>query len=116
MPRQMALNWLAWPGMPSSAIERFLDCAQGHVPPQVLIIDIQLADGCGLGVLQFIKRRYPLTRILMLCDCTSAMYREQCASQGADWFFDKTTEFHKVQELLCGLAKTGNPFQFDVAA
>lgn len=103
-------------GDAGGAIEGFLDCAQGRVPPQVLIIDIQLADGCGLGVLQFIKRRYPLTRTIMLCDCASAMYREHCASQGADWFFDKTTEFHKVQDVLRGLAKTANSFQLDVAA
>lgn len=103
-------------GDAGSAIEGFLECAQKSVPPSVLIVDIQLDDGSGLGVLQFIKHRFPLTRIIMLCDCASALYREHCASQGADYFFDKTTEFRQVQEVLHALSRTGNPSNFDVAA
>lgn len=98
------------------AIEGFLEHAQKQVPPGVLILDTQFADGSGLGVLQFIKRRYPLTRVIMLCDCAMAMYREHCISQGASEFFDKTTEFPLLQEALCGLARTGESPNFDVAA
>jgi two-component system response regulator DevR len=99
-----------------SAIEGYLERAQKHAQPQVLILDIQLADGSGLGVLRFIKRRFPLTRIIMLCDCVSAMYQEHCISQGADYFFDKTTEFYRVQEVLHGLTRVGDSSNFGVAA
>lgn len=98
------------------AIEGYLERAHMHVPPQVMILGLQLADGSGLGVLQFVKRRFPLTRVIMLCDCTSAMYQERCTSQGADYFFDKATEFPRVQEVLCGLARVGDSSNFGVAA
>ena len=103
-------------GDSGGAIEGYHECAQKQVPPRVLILDIQLADGSGLGVLQFIKRRFPLTTIIALCDCTSAMYQERCTSQGADYFFDKTTEFHKVQEVLRGLTRVGDSSNYGVAA
>lgn len=103
-------------GDAGGAIEGYLECAQKQVPPQVLILDIQLADGSGLGVLQLIKSRFPHTTIIVLCDCTSDMYQEPCASQGADYFFDKTTEFHRVQEVLCGLTRVGDYSNFGVAA
>lgn len=98
------------------AIEGYLERAQMHVPPQVLILDTQLAEGSGLGVLRFIKRGFPLTSIIMLCDCASAMYRERCTSQGADYFFDKTTEFPRVREVLQGLVQAGDFTNFGVAA
>lgn len=98
------------------AIEGYLERAQQHALPQVLIIDIQLVDGSGLGVLQFIKRRFPLTKVIMLCDCISAVYRERCASQGADYFFDKVTEFGRVQEILSGLARAGKTSNLNIAA
>jgi DNA-binding NarL/FixJ family response regulator len=99
-----------------SAIEGYLECVQMHVPPQVLILDIQLAEGSSLGVLRFIKRRFPLTGIIMLCDCASAMYQECCASQGADYFFDKITEFHRVREVLLGLTRVGDSSNIGVSA
>jgi DNA-binding NarL/FixJ family response regulator len=99
-----------------NAIEGYLERAQMNVPPQVLILDTQLAEGSGMGVLRFIKRGFPLTCIVMLCDCASAMYRERCASQGADYFFDKATEFSRVREVLHGLAQAGDFSNIGVAA
>lgn len=98
------------------AIEGYLEQAHMHVAPQVLILDIELADGSGLGVLQFIKRQFPLTRVVMLCDCVSAVYQPSCIGQGADYFFDKATEFPRLQEVLRGLTRCGGSSSFGVAA
>lgn len=103
-------------GSASDAIEGYLEHAHLHVAPEVLILDIQLADGSGLGVLQFIKRLFPLTRVVMLCDRASAVYQTGCIRQGADYFFDKATEFPRLQEVLRGLARSGDSSNFGVAA
>ncbi|MDP2827908.1 MAG: response regulator [Sulfuricellaceae bacterium] len=100
----------------SGAISGYLKQARKRVPPQVLILDIQLDDGSGLGVLKFIRNRFSATKIIALCDCGSVVYQERCISQGADYFFDKTTEFHRVQDVLCGLTRVGDFPNFGVAA
>lgn len=98
------------------AIEGYLQHAQLRDAPQVLILGLQLADGSGLGVLQFIRRRFPLTRVIMLCDCAASIYRERCVAQGVDYFFDKATEFPRLQEVLRGMTRAGDPSNFGVAA
>ncbi len=87
-----------------SALEGYLEQAQMKRPPQVVVLDVQLAKGSGLGVLQFIKHHYPATRVIMLCDCATAIYRLRYSVAGADYFFDKATEFPKVREVLSELA------------
>lgn len=98
------------------AIEGFLEQAQQSTPPEVLILNIQLADGSGHGVLQFIKRQFPATKIIMLCNCISTMYREHCTRDGADYFLDKVTEFSDVQKILRELVQAQGTSKFDVAA
>ena len=85
------------------AIEGFLELAHRRVLPKVLILDIQLADGSGLGVLRFIKRIFPATKVIMLCDSALSGYREHCTRDGADYFFDKATEFPRLQQVMCEL-------------
>lgn len=86
------------------AIEGFLELAHRRVLPKVLILDIQLADGSGLGVLRFIKRIFPATKVIMLSDSALGVYRDHCTRDGADYFFDKATEFPLLQKVLGELA------------
>ena len=40
----------------------------------------------------------------MLTDIQYPQYRQKCEEMGAEYFFDKSTEFHRVQEVLTELA------------
>jgi DNA-binding NarL/FixJ family response regulator len=98
------------------ALDGYLELAEGGLPPQVMVLDVQLAKGSGLVVLQFVKHHFPATRVIMLCDCASTMYRERCISAGTDYFFDKATEFPGVREVLRELAGFGDSSNFGIAA
>lgn len=72
--------------------------------PSVLILDIQLPDGSGIDILEKIKEEKPATKIIMLTNYSSLPFKNKCVKAGADYFFDKSTEFEKVFEVLKELA------------
>jgi DNA-binding NarL/FixJ family response regulator len=67
--------------------------------PEVLILDISMPGGSGIGLLREVKKgQQPL--VIVLTDQSYPQYREKCLDAGADFFFDKSTEFDKVAEVL----------------
>jgi DNA-binding NarL/FixJ family response regulator len=68
--------------------------------PQVVVLDISMPGGSGLYVLETIKREHPAPQVIMLTNFTHEEYRQKCLRLGADHFFDKTTEFEKVLDIL----------------
>lgn len=68
--------------------------------PEVAILDIQMPDGCGIDVLAHIKKESPQTTVIMLTNYPLPPFRKCCLAAGADYFFDKSTEFEKVIDVL----------------
>lgn len=76
--------------------------------PSVLILDIQLPDGSGIDVLEKIKLANSGIKVIMLTNYPSLPFRKKCIAAGADYFFDKSTEFEKVFEVLKEIAVKEN--------
>jgi len=68
--------------------------------PDVVILDIRMPKGSGIDVLQKIKKNNPATIVIMLTNYPYPQYQKKCMKAGADYFFDKSTEFEKVTEAL----------------
>ena len=68
--------------------------------PEVAILDIQMPEGSGIEVLAHIKKESPQTTVIMLTNYPLPPFRKCCLEAGADYFFDKSTEFEKVIEVL----------------
>ncbi|MGH7455365.1 MAG: response regulator [bacterium] len=68
--------------------------------PEVAILDIQMPDESGIDVLAHIKKESPQTTVIMLTNYPLPPFRKRCLEAGADYFFDKSTEFEKVIEVL----------------
>jgi DNA-binding NarL/FixJ family response regulator len=79
-------------------------CCFNQSAPSALILDIQLPDGSGIDILEKIKLESPFTKIIMLTNYPSLPFKNKCVKAGADYFFDKSTEFEKVFEILKELA------------
>ena len=75
-----------------------------HLQPDIVILDIQLQRGTGIDVLEAIKKRTPAPIAIMLTNYPTGPYRIKCQSLGADYFFDKTSEFEKVADVCQSLA------------
>jgi len=70
------------------------------VNPDVVLLDIRIPGGSGMDVLQEIKKEKGAPMVIMLTNYPYPQYRKKCLGLGADYFFDKSTEFEKVTELF----------------
>ena len=69
----------------------------------VMLLDLNLADGSGLDVLATVKPQRPELYVIVLTNFASAQqYRDASLAAGADVVLDKTTEFGRVREILRG--------------
>ena len=71
-----------------------------RLKPAVVVLDISMPGGSGMHVLETIKRERSAPRVIMLTNFTHDQYRQKCLQLGADHFFDKTSEFERVLEIL----------------
>jgi DNA-binding NarL/FixJ family response regulator len=71
----------------------------------VLILDLQLLQGSGMGVLRSLaSHRKPGTIAIVLTNYAIPLYRTRSMQLGADYFFDKAHEFAHVRKVLTELA------------
>ena len=79
--------------------------------PDALVIDLNLRQGTGLGVIMAVRRtpaaRRPL--LLVLTNHALPVLEAACLSAGADHFLDKSRDFHKVRPLLEQARTRGAP-------
>lgn len=68
--------------------------------PDVVILDIRLSEGNGIEILQHLKKEKAAPVTIMFTNYPYPQYRKKCEETGADFFFDKTTEFHKITDVL----------------
>jgi DNA-binding NarL/FixJ family response regulator len=73
-----------------------------NLKPDAVILDIHMPGGSGIDVLEAIKNDPPAPVVIMLTNYAYPEYRKQCMDAGADFFFDKSTEFEKVTKVLGG--------------
>jgi DNA-binding NarL/FixJ family response regulator len=89
-------------GDEASAVKWLLD--EGN-QVDLLIIDIFLLNGSGLGVLQAAKDADLPVRRVVLTNYASADIRRRCAALGADRVFDKSCE---LEELITYCARVAD--------
>jgi len=68
--------------------------------PDAVILDIRLASGSGIDVLKNIKQDKPAPTVIILTNYPYPQYKKKCLNGGADYFFDKSSEFNKITEVL----------------
>jgi DNA-binding NarL/FixJ family response regulator len=73
--------------------------------PDVVILDIWMPGGSGFNVLQNIKKNKVAPVVIMFTNYPYSQYRKKCMDEGADFFFDKSSEFEKINEVLKQLVK-----------
>ncbi len=72
---------------------------------EAVILDIRMPGGSGIDVLQKIKKGDPSPLVIVLTNYPYPQYRRKCIDAGADFFFDKSTEFDRVGEVLKQLSQ-----------
>lgn len=70
---------------------------QGNV--DIAIIDLQLRQGSGVGVLQRLGHETSVLKIV-LTNFSSPQMRQRCLDLGANYYFDKSREFELVVQVI----------------
>lgn len=71
--------------------------------PDVVTLDIRIPGESGIEVLKKIKRTQPSTTVLVLTNYPQEQYKNKCYQLGGDYFFSKSDEFEKVEEVINNL-------------
>jgi len=69
-------------------------------PYDVFIVDLRLREGSGFGVLRALQKAQPDALTIVLTNYTSEAVRKRCAELGVRWFFDKSSEFEGIVDLI----------------
>jgi DNA-binding NarL/FixJ family response regulator len=77
------------------AIERI-----NKLSPHVVILDIRMPRTNGIEVLEAIKKDDESPKVIIFTNYPYPQYREKCMDLGADYFFDKSTEFEKLVDTV----------------
>src|SRR6185295_6754653 len=74
-----------------------------RLKPDLTILDTLDSGGDWIGLLQYLKRSRPGSKVIMLTNFVEAENREMCERNGADYFFDKSIEFDKAVAVIRGM-------------
>ena len=74
----------------------------------VAIIDLHLKEGTGIGVIESVRAMHaqPPPTIIVLTNYVFPEFEVACRERGADYFFDKSTQFGDVKLLLQSLQRS----------
>jgi two-component system OmpR family response regulator len=75
-------------------------------PWDLLIIDLLLKEGSGMGLLRRLGQRKPEQKVVVFSNYVNASVRKRCAQLGVDAVFDKSTEIDALVDYcarLCAL-------------
>ena len=70
--------------------------------PDIVLLDLNLAEGGGFDVLRALQPRMPEVGFYMLTNYASYPYRQLAEQLGARGFFDKTKEIDRVRDFMEG--------------
>ncbi len=73
--------------------------------PDVVIVDLHLKAGSGIGVIESVRalRPTPPPTIVVLTNYAFPEFEAACRARGANYFFDKSSQFGAVKALLRSL-------------
>lgn len=72
--------------------------------PNVVLLDLSLAEGSGFDVLRALQGRVPEIEFYMLSNYASDPYRQLAERLGARGYFDKSKDFERVRDLVAARA------------
>jgi two-component system OmpR family response regulator len=76
----------------------------------VAIVDLNLREGTGMGVIESLRalRSVPRPTVVVLTNYAFPEFEVACRERGADYFFDKSTQFGALKVLLQSIQRQRN--------
>lgn len=74
-----------------------------RMPPDIVLLDIQLDEGSGIDVLRVLAAEQPDAKVIVVTSENDALYRRYCTNAGAYAFYGKN-ELGAIHHTLASLA------------
>jgi len=71
--------------------------------PDIILVSLNLTAKNGISFLKEIRQLRPTIKMMVLSNQSETYFRNLCLESGADFFFDKSTEFEKIPGALAAL-------------
>ncbi len=71
--------------------------------PDVVILDLRMPEGGGFRLLEGIRDVRPHPTTVVLTNFPDSAFRRRSLELGADYFFDKSTEFERIGDVVRAL-------------
>jgi DNA-binding NarL/FixJ family response regulator len=91
-------------GAAEGADEAIRDILEQH--PDVVLLDLRLAQGNGLDVLRAVHPAAPEITFYMLTSFATEPYRQLAVRLGAQDLFDKARDFERVRDIIAARSAT----------
>ncbi len=72
--------------------------------PDSVLLDLNLMGRTGIDVLRTVHPKAPDIVFVVLTNHAEPQYRRACAQAGAAYFLDKSSEFHRVRDVVAEIA------------
>ena len=72
--------------------------------PDAVVLDLNLAHGTGVDVLRGLQDAASEAEVYVLTNFVNPQYRKLCMHLGARGFYDKSTEFEQVRDVIAARA------------
>jgi two-component system, OmpR family, response regulator len=76
---------------------------------ELMIVDLFLKEGSGLGILEACQARAQGQRVVVLSNYATVDMRKRCLQLGADAVFDKSNEIDALVDYCIVLSETPRP-------
>ena len=76
---------------------------------ELMIVDLFLKEGSGLGILEACQARAQGQRVVVLSNYATVDMRKRCLQLGADAVFDKSNEIDALVDYCIVLSETQRP-------
>ncbi len=68
--------------------------------PEIIFLDNHLPDGMGINFVGYIKKFYPLTKIVMITAFDTVSDKQKAFKEGVDYFIGKPFSKEKVNAVM----------------
>lgn len=80
--------------------------------PALVVLDLHLPDGDPVHLIPKFKNEGKDLKVAVLTNDATDYNRQRCLQAGADWFFDKSTEFEQLLVQLRQLSDSATSRRF----
>lgn len=85
----------------SSLVERMVE----NLQPDIVVLDVRMPERTGIDVARSLRRENANVKIAMLTNYFDPMTIDRCKQAGADYVFDKSSEFELFTQYVELLAE-----------